>query len=609
MESFIGLVNFLIGGEEGGGVGMDWVVLMVSAPLLLEEDGVGMDRKYASVVSWYCSEWGWKWILVKLRLVCWSSQNQRWRWRHLIPTDSDSLPHAHAQTTKTYYEHQDSSIKKAQVLKTKTSSYSDIKDNSSEIKLRGRLLASFQEDAKYEHVGQDTRSQGGKDDQDEQGKDLEISKSKTKSKYNDKGSRSKITQHEGTSLQHNKDQRLKNSTIKQSQQVQGSKIQDLTSGIQRPRIKGDFPDSCPFLAPSEIKELSVQLQELLEKGFILPSSSPWGALNRYPLLRIDDFFDQLQGSSVYSKIDLRPGYHQLRIKEEDIPITAFRTRYDDILIYSKHKKEHGEHLKIILELLKKEQLYTKFSKCNFWLDLVQFLGHVIDNKGIHVDPTKIEAIRNWTAPTTPTKVRQFLGLSGYYQRFIEGFSMISKPLTKLTQKDKKYDWGKEEEKAFQILKQELYSAPILALPEGTEDFMVYCDASLKGFGAVLMQREKVIEYASRQLKIHEENYTTHDLKLGVVYILNQKELNMRQRRWIELLSDYDCEIRYHPGKVNVVADALSRKERIKPLRVRALVMTVHNNLPNQILDAQKEAMKKKNVKAENLGRLIKHVGN
>ncbi|GKE02276.1 putative reverse transcriptase domain-containing protein [Tanacetum coccineum] len=416
-----------------------------------------------------------------------------------------------------------------------------------------------------------------------------------------------------------------------------------------------------------MKELSVQLQELLEKGFIHPSSSSWGA----PVL-IDDLFDQLQGSSVYSKIDLRSGYHQLRIKEEDILITAFRTRYghfefqvmpfgltnapavfmdlmnrvckpyldkfvivfiDDILVYSKDEEEHGKHLKIILELLKKERLYAKFSKCDFWLDSVQFLGHVIDRSGVHVDPAKIEAIKSWAAPTTPTEVRQFLGLAGYYRRFIEGFSLISKPLTKLTQKNKKYEWGKEEEEAFQTLKQKLCSAPILALPEGTEDFVVYCDASLKGYGAVLMQREKVIAYASRQLKVHEENYTTHDLELGAVvfalrlwrhylygtkcvvftdhkslqYILNQKELNLRQRRWIELLSDYDCEIRYHPGKANVVADALSRKERIKPLRVRALMMTVHNDLPKQIREAQKEAMKKKYVRKENLGRLIKPI--
>ncbi|GKD41828.1 putative reverse transcriptase domain-containing protein [Tanacetum coccineum] len=244
--------------------------------------------------------------------------------------------------------------------------------------------------------------------------------------------------------------------------------------------------------------------------------------------------------------------------------------------------------------------------------------------GIHVDPAKIEAVKNWASPTTPTEVRQFLGLAGYYRRFIEGFSKIAKSLTELTQKNKKYIWGEDQESAFQLLKQKLCEAPILALPEGNDDFVVYCDASHQGLGAVLMQREKVIAYASRQLKPHEENYTTHDLELGAVvfalkiwrhylygtkctvftdhkslqHILDQKELNMRQRRWLELLADYDCEIRYHPGKANVVADALSRKERIKP--VRALVMTLHPKLPSQILEAQTEAIKEENIKAENL---------
>ncbi|GJW76861.1 putative reverse transcriptase domain-containing protein [Tanacetum coccineum] len=224
------------------------------------------------------------------------------------------------------------------------------------------------------------------------------------------------------------------------------------------------------------------------------------------------------------------------------------------------------------------------------------------------------------------KIRQFLGLAGYYQRFIEGFSKIAKSLTELTQKNKKYIWGKDQESAFQLLKQKLCEAPILALPEGNNDFVVYCDASHQGLGAVLMQREKVIAYASRQLKPHEENYTTHDLELGAVvfalkiwrhylygtkctvftnhkslqHILDQKELGTRQRRWLELLVDYDCEIRYHPGKANVVADALSRKERIKPLRDRSLVMTIHPNLPSQILKAQTEALKEENIKAENL---------
>ncbi|GJR62700.1 putative reverse transcriptase domain-containing protein [Tanacetum coccineum] len=205
------------------------------------------------------------------------------------------------------------------------------------------------------------------------------------------------------------------------------------------------------LAPSEMKELSEQLKELSDKGFIRPSSSPWGSLNCYPLPRIDDLFDQLQGSSVYSKIDLRSGYHQLRVREEDILKTGFRTRYghyefqvmpfgltnapavfmdlmnrvckpyldkfvivfiDDILIYSKNKQEHEEHLKQILELLKKEELYAKFSKCEFWISKVQFLGHVIDSEGIHVDPAKIESIKDWTSPKSPTEIRQFLGLAG-----------------------------------------------------------------------------------------------------------------------------------------------------------------------------------------------------
>ncbi|GKF08374.1 putative reverse transcriptase domain-containing protein [Tanacetum coccineum] len=255
-------------------------------------------------------------------------------------------------------------------------------------------------------------------------------------------------------------------------------------------------------------------------------------------------------------------------------------------LINQNKKEHEEHLKAILEFLKKEELYAKFSKCEFWIPKVQFLGHVIDSQGIHVDPTKIESIKDWESPKSPMEIRQFLGLVGYYRRFIEGFSKIAKPMTKLTQKKVKFEWGDKQETSFQLLKQKLCSAPILDLSEGSKDFIVYCDASIKGLGAMLIQREKVIAYASRQLKIHEKNYTTNDLELGVAvfslkfwrhylygtkctvftdhkslqHILNQKELNMRQHRWLELLSDYDCEIRYHPGKANVVVDALSRKE-------------------------------------------------
>ncbi|GKF97936.1 putative reverse transcriptase domain-containing protein, partial [Tanacetum coccineum] len=160
---------------------------------------------------------------------------------------------------------------------------------------------------------------------------------------------------------------------------------------------------------------------------------------------------------------------------------------DDIMIYSKNKQERKEHLKLILELLKKEELYAKFSKCEFWIPKVQFLGHVIDSKGIQVDPAKIEYIKDWASPKSQTKIHQFLGLAGYYRIFIEGFSKIAKPMIKLTQKKVKFKWGDKQETAFQLLKQKLCSVPILALPEGSEDFIAYCNASKKGLGAVLMQ--------------------------------------------------------------------------------------------------------------------------
>ncbi|KAL0546561.1 hypothetical protein IC582_016472 [Cucumis melo] len=437
------------------------------------------------------------------------------------------------------------------------------------------------------------------------------------------------------------------------------------------------------MAPAELKELKVQLQELLDKGFIRPSVSPWGApvlfvkkkdgsmrlcidyrelnkvtvKNRYPLPRIDDLFDQLQGATVFSKIDLRSGYHQLRIKDEDVPKTAFRSRYghyefivmsfgltnapavfmdlmnrvfrefldtfvivfiDDILIYSKTEAEHEEHLRMVLQTLRDNKLYAKFSKCEFWLKQVSFLGHVVSKAGVSVDPAKIEAVTGWTRPSTVSEVRSFLGLAGYYRRFVENFSRIATPLTQLTRKGAPFVWSKACEDSFQTLKQKLVTAPVLTVPDGSGSF------------------GKVVAYASRQLKSHEQNYPTHDLELAAVvfalkiwrhylygekiqiftdhkslkYFFTQKELNMRQRRWLELVKDYDCEILYHPGKANVVADALSRKvshsaaliTRQAPLHrdleraevavsVRAVTMqlaqlTLQPTLRQRIIDAQ-----------------------
>ncbi|GJZ04565.1 putative reverse transcriptase domain-containing protein [Tanacetum coccineum] len=380
------------------------------------------------------------------------------------------------------------------------------------------------------------------------------------------------------------------------------------------------------LAPSEMKELSEQLQELSDKGFIRPSSSPWGAPVLFVKKKDGSFrmcIDYRELNKLTVKNHLRSGYHQLRVREQDIPKTAFQTRYGhyefQVMPFGltnapADKKEHEEHLKAILELLKKEKLYTKFSKCEFWILKVQFLGHVIDSRGIHVDPAKIESIKDWATPKTPTKIRQFLGLAGYYRRFIEGFSKIDTSMTKLTQKGIKFDWGEKEENAFQLIKQKLCSALIMALPKRSKDFVVYCDASHKGLGAVFMQRENVIAYASRQLKVHEKNYTTHDLELGSVifalkiwrhylygtkctvftdhkslqHILDQNELNMRQRRWLELLSDYDCDICYHSGKANVVAGALSQAqiEALKPenLENEDVVGMIRKDIPKEKLE-------------------------
>lgn len=463
------------------------------------------------------------------------------------------------------------------------------------------------------------------------------------------------------------------------------------------------------MAATELAELKKQLTELEQKGYIRPSSSPWGApvlfvgkkdgskrlcvdyralngvtiKNKYPLPRIDDLFDQLKGAKYFSKIDLRSGYYQLRIRPEDVPKTAFVTRYgqyeftvmpfgltnapayfmnlmnkifmeeldkfvvvfiDDILVYSRSAEEHGQHLKMVLEKLRDHQLYAKFSKCEFWLQKVSFLGHILTAEGIAVDPEKVTAVANWKKPTTVTEIRSFLGLAGYYRRFIEGFSKIARPMTGLLQKDKKFEWTAACEESFCELKRRLTTAPVLVLPDIQKDFTIYCDASRQGLGCVLMQEGRVVAYASRQLKTHEQNYPTHDLELAAVvhalkiwrhylignkceiytdhkslkYIFTQPNLNLRQRRWLELIKDYNLEIHYHPGKANVVADALSRKaychhlvtqkpelsEEMRKLNLTIVPHSLNYNLSirpvldDQIKEAQKDDEELMKIKAQ-----------
>ncbi|RVW61725.1 Transposon Ty3-I Gag-Pol polyprotein [Vitis vinifera] len=372
------------------------------------------------------------------------------------------------------------------------------------------------------------------------------------------------------------------------------------------------------MAPLELKELKTQLDELLGRGFIRPSTSPWGApvlfvkkkdgtlrlcidyrklnrvtvKNKYPLPRIDDLFDQLKGAKYFSKIDLRTGYHQLRVREEDVSKTAFRTRYGhyEFLVMPFGLTNAPATFmdlmnRVFRAYLDRHQLYGKLDKSEFWLTEVNFLGHVVSEAGIAVDHSKVEAVQEWQRPTNVFEVRSFLGLAGYYRRFVEDFSRIAAPMTRLTRKGVKFDWNEECENAFQELKRKLTTAPVLTAPISGELFMIYCDASTVGLGCVLMQQGKVVAYASRQLKQHERNYPTHDLELAAVvfalktwrhylygekfevysdhkslkYIFTQKDLNSRQRRWMETLEDYDFALHYHPGKANVVADALSRK--------------------------------------------------
>jgi hypothetical protein len=362
--------------------------------------------------------------------------------------------------------------------------------------------------------------------------------------------------------------------------------------------------------------------------------------------------DQLRQAKFFSKIDLRSGYHQMKIRLEDIHKTAFETRYgqyeyivvsfglmnapayfmnmmnkvfmdeldkcivvfiDDILVFSKTAEEHAEHLRIVLGKLRQHQLYAKFSKCEFLMEEVAFLGHVLSAKGVAVDLSKIEVVSKWQTPKFVTEIRSFLGLAGYYYRFVENFSKIAKPMTELLKIDTPYVWSNKCEASFQELKTRLTTTPVLTLPDASKDFVVYCDSSRQGLDCVLMQGGKVVAYASRQLRKHE-NYPTHDLELAAVihalkiwrhylmgnkcdiytdhkslkYIFTQSELNLRQRRWLELIKDYDLSIHYHPSKANVIADALSRKHYCNNLMVRREQPALYEEMEKLSLEIVKE---------------------
>ena len=296
---------------------------------------------------------------------------------------------------------------------------------------------------------------------------------------------------------------------------------------------------------------------------------------------------------------------------------------DSILVYSKDRDSHDTYLQVVLETLRKEQLYVKLSKCEFWLTDVSFLGHIVSKEGVRVDPKKIEVVVEWKPPRNVTEVRSFLGLAGYYRRFVKWFSMITAPMTRLLQKNVKFEWSEKCQRSFEKLKTFLTEAPVLTQATCGKEYVIFSDASLNGLGCVIMQEGKVVAYASRKLKPHEKNYPTHDLELVTIvfvlkiwrhylygekrfiytdhkslkYLPSQRELNLRQRRWMELIKDYDCVIDYHPGKANVAADALSRKT-VQTLRALNAHLSLSNdgtvvaeliarpNLLNRVLEAQ-----------------------
>jgi hypothetical protein len=449
---------------------------------------------------------------------------------------------------------------------------------------------------------------------------------------------------------------------------------------------GTTPPSRPTyrLSPTELDELRKQLADLTAHGFIQPSQSPYGApvlfvkkkggelrmcvdyralnkitiKNKYPLPRIDELLDRLHGAKWFSKIDLRSGYHQVRIHPDDVPKTAFRTRYghfeflvlpfgltnapatfmhlmqqvfrahldsfvivflDDILIYSETLEEHKQHVQTVLELLRKHKLYAKKSKCEFFRSRVSFLGHVVSDEGVSMEQDKVKAVREWPVPKSVHDIRSFLGLAGYYRRFVKGFSTIAAPLSELVKHDKKWEWSAVQQKAFDALKDALTNGPTLILPDERLPYVVSTDASGFAIGATLCQDQgkglQPIAYLSKKMIPAELNYPVHEQELLAVvcalkewrhylhgqpftvltdhnslqHFQTQPHLSRRQIRWSEFFAEFKFTIQYQKGKDNVAADALSRRQDhvLVPASVPAQLsnVAVSSSQPNALLTA------------------------